>query len=358
MPFCKSKCGYCSFYSKEASDSDIDKYIAHIIKEIEFYQRNFVLNLNTIYFGGGTPSFINEEYVGKMLELLKPLDDCEITLEANPADVTESKAEYWNKIKINRISMGCQSMRDEELKYLGRRHNKASVIAAVHILRSKGIENLSLDLIYGLPMQTTAEVKDSLGQLVELNPEHISTYCLSLDEGCRLYSQKNRLPDEDKTSEMYFAIVDLLAANGYKQYEISNFSKAGKESRHNLSYWQQKYYLACGPAAAGYLPSYRYQNPADLNIWAEAIKNEEYFVNKDEITPEIKESEYIMLYLRLADGIDLDHYRKKFKKDFRKKYAKELAKYSELKLMAINDKRVKLSRAAYFISNEIIKDFI
>jgi oxygen-independent coproporphyrinogen-3 oxidase len=290
--------------------------------------------------------------------LLKPLDDCEITLEANPADITKSKTEYWKKININRISMGCQSMRDDELKYLGRRHNKAGVIAAVDILRSTGIENISLDLIYGLPMQTTEAVKDSIKQLIKLNPEHISSYCLSLDEGCRLYSQKNKLPDEDKTNDMYYMLVDILAENSYKLYEISNFSKAGKESKHNLSYWQQKYYLACGPAAAGYLTGFRYQNPADLNAWAIAIRNEEYFANKDVITPDIEESEYIMLSLRLAAGIDLEDYRNKFKKDFREKYAKELAKYLELKLMVINDKRAKLCKAGYFISNEIIKDFI
>ncbi|MCF7921016.1 MAG: radical SAM family heme chaperone HemW [Candidatus Cloacimonetes bacterium] len=357
-PFCVSKCGYCSFFSKEREGIEADENFKTLLRELSYYRENYNLQLKTIYLGGGTPSLIPLKQLAVILSDLPVSQDAEITIEVNPGDVTKEKVMNWQKLGVNRISMGCQSMIDAELEFLGRRHRRCEIIEAVEIIKSLGINNLSLDLIYGLPNQSWQNVKHSLQQLVSLQPEHISTYCLSLEEGCKLFDWKNRLPEDEMTSDMYFSLIEYLEEHGFKQYELSSFSKPGKISRHNLAYWQQQYYLGCGPSAAGYLPGFRYKNPSNLPDWEKAVQQSRYFEERDVITGEIEEKEYIMLALRLTEGIDLEYFRKKFKVDFREKYSKELAGYVARRLMVYDDKRAWLCRAGYFISNEILCDFI
>lgn len=355
FPFCISKCGYCSFYSIAHDERKAEIYKRTLLKELQFYQQDYNLKLTTLYFGGGTPSLMSSGLIRKITKSFVDLK--EATIEVNPADVNIQKARSWTESGINRISMGCQSMNNRELEFLGRRHDKATVIEAFETLRKAGFENISLDFIYGLPGQKIESVIMSLKELVELEPEHFSCYCLSLEPDCPLGYRIPDLPDDDTLSEMYFRILDFLGNAGYDHYEISSFCRPGMESKHNLAYWKQKHYLGCGPSAAGYLPGFRYQNHSDLRIWQNSIEDSEYFSNKDLMDHEKEILDYIMLSLRLREGIDLQKFEFRFKDSFQKKYEKVLAKYLLAQLIEIENGKLRLTKKALFISNEVIGSF-
>lgn len=345
----------------------------HLKKEISEYKRKYDFFPKTIYFGGGTPSLLTADDVSHIVSQINPVKDCEITLEANPVTITEEYAASLRRTKINRISLGGQSFIDKELKLLGRLHNSKQITTAFNMLRDAGFENISLDLIYGLPNQTKEDINSSLNKIIELNPEHISTYCLSLDKDVPLFAKKSMIPEDETVSEFYYLIRERLLEAGYKHYEISNFAKPGKESRHNLSYWDDKGFLGFGPSAAGYVSFdstkngneicdeseqsiFRYTNPAHMEKYIKSVSDADIEKNKEYLTEEEHEKEYIFLSLRKAEGISADEFKTKFKHDFAEKYAGVLQKYK--KYIENEAGFYRLVPDAYFVSNEILAEFM
>jgi oxygen-independent coproporphyrinogen-3 oxidase len=354
VPFCLKKCSYCSFYSEIFSKKIKNEYLINLKKEIKTYQTRFKIQPRTIYFGGGTPSLLHPEEIESILQRFNTSNLIEATLEINPVNVT---SEYVNKLKqtrINRISLGAQSFVDEELKLLGRLHNSKQIIKAYDHLRTAGFNNISLDLIYGLPRQKKSDLLFSIEKFIELKPEHISTYCLSLDENVSLFSQRVLIPDDEAVSEFYYMIRNKLISAGYEQYEISNFAKKGFESKHNSCYWNDKFYLGLGPAAAGYIDLFRYTNPVSIknHLQTGLLKNWK------KISEEDHEKEFIFLTLRKTKGMSLMLFKEKFGADFTEKYSKVLRKFFTEKLLEIDDNHIRLTPEAYFISNEIFSEFV
>ncbi|MBC8416041.1 MAG: radical SAM family heme chaperone HemW [Candidatus Cloacimonetes bacterium] len=354
FPFCLKKCGYCSFYSEIFSEEIKNKFLRNLTKEIKAYQSRFKMKPRTIYFGGGTPSLLQPEEIESILQRFNTSNLIEATLEINPVNVT---SEYVNKLKktnINRISMGAQSVLDKELKLLGRLHNSKQIIKAYDHLRAVGFTNISLDLIYGLPGQKKFDLLFSIEKFIELDPEHISTYCLSLDEDVPLFSQKVLIPDDEAVSEFFFLIRERLIAAGYEQYEISNFAKKGFESKHNICYWNDKFYLGLGPAATGYIDLFRYTNPASIKKYLQM----DLFRNWEKISDEDHEKEFIFLTLRKTRGMNLTLFKEKFGADFTERYSKILEKFFTEKLLEKSDNYIRLTPEAYFVSNEIFSEFM
>jgi oxygen-independent coproporphyrinogen-3 oxidase len=354
VPFCLKKCDYCSFYSEIFSEEVKNKYLTNLTKEIEAYKAHFKIQPRTIYFGGGTPSLLLPEEIESILQRFNTSNTIEATLEINPVSIT---CEYANKLKqtsINRISLGAQSFVDEELKLLGRLHNSKQIIKAYDHLRAAGFTNISLDLIYGLPRQKKSDLLFSIEKSIELDPEHISTYCLSLDEDVPLFSQKALIPDDETVSEFYYLIRKKLISAGFEQYEISNFARKRFESEHNLCYWKDKFYLGLGPAAAGYIDLFRYTNPADIKKYFQM----DLFLNWKKISDEDHEKEFIFLALRKTKGMNLKDFQFSFKENFLLKYEKEIAKYLENKYLEIAGDFIRLTPKSYFISNEIFTEFM
>ncbi|MBN2461275.1 MAG: hypothetical protein JXB60_06670, partial [Candidatus Cloacimonetes bacterium] len=250
-----------------------------------------------------------------------------------------------------------QSFRDSELRFLGRLHDRAQAIRAYHNLREAGFDNVSLDLIYGLPGQTARELALSLEQLVELEPRHVSTYCLSLADQVPLSAYKNRIPSDRVLALFYRKIRMQLTGSGYRQYEISNFCSPGFHSRHNKAYWDGRYYLGLGPAAAGYLPGIRYHHPESLRIYEKMIRSGDILSQREILNSSILEKEYIMLKLRTSEGMMLADYKRKFGFDFEIRFHHLLKKYDR-SILPCQGGKLKISADYYFVSDEIIADFI
>ncbi len=396
FPFCLRKCNYCSFYSERYSNSRIKKYIFYLLKEIDLYKNRFDLKPETIYFGGGTPSLLSSEDFGTIFSSLVPkllqhnlvpirqLPDrnIEITLEANPININEIYTEKLIELPINRISLGAQSFIDEELKLLGRLHDSDKIYNSYKVLRNSGYKNISLDMIYGLPSQTVNDAKFSLERMIELDPEHISIYCLSLEKDVPLFSRKSLIPSDEKVSSFYEMIREILIEAGYEQYEISNFAKKGFESKHNLCYWSDKSYLGSGPSASGYInlvkfhpelyppgcgsrrtsnnenKIFRYTNPADLEEYFKQVETSEVFENFGSLSKYDHEKEFIFLSLRRTKGMSLQEYQAKFKEGFLQKYRKIIDKYLKKNFIEIKNSFIRLTPKAYFVSDEIFSEFM
>ncbi len=276
----------------------------------------------------------------------------------NPIDVNEDYLQKLKELPVNRISLGAQSFLDTELKLLNRLHKSSETIEAVRIIRKSGFDNISLDLMYGLPGQRIEEVIHSVKQVIKLEPQHISTYLLGLEKSSSLFKFKHKIPEDNILAEFYFSIREMLLNLGYNQYEISNFSLKNRESQHNISYWNDQYYIGLGPSASGYLPGLRYMNPNDLIKYREKINQGKIMSEKELITPETHEKEYIMLQLRTVNGLNLDKFRTKFNNDFIDKYRNLIEKYKRSGFIEIKNNLIRLSPKAYFISNEILCEFM
>ena len=383
VPFCRRKCGYCSFYSEIFSAELKQKFLSNLQQEIILFQKEFYLKPKTIYFGGGTPSLLAGTEINLILQNFDLSEIQEITLEANPINITKKYADEIFQTPINRLSLGIQSFLDKELKLLGRLHDAKQAENAFQILRKNDFQNISLDLIYGLPKQTKNDLLFSLEKFIEFNPEHVSTYCLSLEKDVPMFPQKTAIPPDEMVSGFYYLIRDKLLAAGYLQYEISNFAKPGFGSKHNLCYWNDKFYLGLGAAASGYIEVFhpachveelrrwersgriqgkkkiiRYSNPADLKEYFRQIERKQICSNPEEIDPETHEKEYVFLALRKTKGLDIIEFRKKFAVNFLEKYKLIIEKYRRQNLLEIEGDFVKLTPSACFISNEILSEFV
>ena len=355
VPFCQSKCGYCSFYSQSFSKSNKAIYLQSLALEITQFLDKYQIIPHTIYFGGGTPSLLEVTEIEEIIAKFNLSEIAEITLEVNPITITEEYVAKLAKTKINRISMGVQSFVDDELELLGRLHDSKQAENAFWLLRKAGFRNISLDLIYGLPDQDEISLKRSLKKLAELNPEHISTYCLSLEPDVPLHKYESQIPSDEKVADFYDLIRKKLLTEGYEHYEISNFSKPTYFSKHNSCYWQDAYYLGLGPAASGYLDKRRYSNN-ELEQYVQDMAEHKIMANAEVVSEEEHKKEYIFLALRQSKGVVLKDYKQKFGTDFWEEYKAVLKKYEQY--FCRNSTAVYLKPKFYFVSNAILAEFM
>ena len=346
IPFCKLKCKYCSFISFPKLELK-EQYLDALIKEIKYYYKGETLD--TIYFGGGTPSLLTPEEFKILLNLFNYKDETEITAELNPDGLTRNYLKELKSIGINRISLGCQTFNDNILQLIGRRHNSQQVEDAVKFAKNAGFDNISLDFIYGLPNQTAEMFAADLKRAISLDVQHISLYGLKIDEGCYFYAHMpENLPDEDIQAEMYLKAIEIL--KNFNHYEISNF---GKPSRHNLNYWNNNNYYGFGAAAHGYIDDTRYSNAETLE---EYIKNPIKHSTQHILSKQEQLEEEIFLGFRKTDGIDIPHIEHKFNINFDKKYSKILKKYSDF--FEKTPHGCRFNTKGILISNTILCEFL
>ncbi len=364
IPFCRSKCQYCDFYSLPRSEKTpelMDRYVkaleAHI-KEGGARAPRYVVD--TVYFGGGTPSYFGAERLRQVFQTISRRfnvsKSAEVTLEANPDSITEKGCKRLIASGFNRISIGVQTNNDQILKVLGRPHSFRQAKRAVEIARESGFDNVSLDLMYGLPAQSPQMWADSLGSIIDLHPDHISCYGLTVNEGTPLYTYRNQaaLPDDDAQAAMYLYAVSTLEAYGYHQYEISNFSLTGKECMHNLKYWLGGEYMSFGPSAASDFAGTRYTFASDLNRYIKAVRTGDAITTECEYVP-IKEraGEYVMLRMRTVYGIERSEYETTFLMPF-DPLEEVLTFYATRGLTKREDGRWRLTPQGFLVSNQLI----
>ena len=355
-PYCLRKCGYCSFISFEEKKGESDTYIASLIREINNYQTLLEIKPVTFYFGGGTPSLMKSEEIQRIMRLFDLSNLQESTIEVNPATVDDIKLEELKELPINRISLGAQSFIDKELGFLGRVHNLQDNYRAYSLIKKAGFENVSLDLIYGLPEQTMNDLKYNLRIILELNPEHISTYCLSLEKDTPLAKRGVKLPEDEITASFYRYVRDQLVKEGYNQYEISNFARNGFMSQHNMNYWLNRQYVGFGCSAHGYVNNYRYFNPIDLKSYYDSVDKGILYPNKEEQDIMIRKKDYIIQGLRLTRGIEIAEYERLFGEDLLTKFRQSFQKHKTF--LENKNGYLRIKPAGYFVSNDIILDFI
>ena len=325
VPFCKQKCIYCDFYSLPHQESRMDDYTAavcaHLTETAPFAAGHCV---DTVYIGGGTPTYLGPDRLGKILKTVhkkyRVAKDAEITLEANPDSAGDWKIlRALRRAGVNRVSLGMQSACDAELSAIGRVHTQAQTAAAVEAVRRAGIKNLSLDLIYGLPDQTPERWQENLSAAVALEPEHLSCYGLKVEEGTPLFQRREayNLPGDDAQADMYLYTVEFLERMGYAQYEISNFARPGKESRHNLKYWHLDEYAGFGPGAHSDFGGVRYAYARDLDAYIRGVATGAPMLSESERIPALdRDTEYVMLGLRLREGLDPKEFERRFRRRF------------------------------------------
>lgn len=366
IPFCKTRCIYCDFYSTTRSELK-ERYVRALCRELQM-RREYLRGeaVETVYFGGGTPSQLAEEDFRQIFQALQEvygLEHCrEITLEANPDDLTEAYTVMLRRLPFNRISMGIQTFDDAMLKLLNRRHNAVQAIEAVDRCRRAGFDNISIDLIYGLPDETDERWRRDLQQVVALGVEHISAYHLTYEEGTRLYQllQAHSIceVDEDSSLRFFSTLIDTLTAAGYEHYEISNFCRPGRHSRHNTSYWQGIPYLGCGPSAHSFDRRTREWNVASLEKYMCAIEagGREYETEcLDDVT---RYNEYVMTALRTKRGIAAEDLKRTFGTELWQ-YCRDMARpYIDSGKLRVEDNRLCLTREGIFVSDGIISSLM
>ncbi len=351
IPFCKSKCRYCSFISYPELELK-KQYIKALKDEIKFFYKGE--KLNTLYFGGGTPSLLTPDEF--LISLFNITTETEITAELNPEKITLEYLKSLKKIGINRLSFGCQTFNDKILKLIGRRHSAQDVENSLKYAIEAGFENISLDFIYGLPEQSIKDFENDLKLAVNSDIKHISLYGLKIDENCYFAQHPpENLPDDDLQAEMYMKAIEILTENNFVHYEISNFAKKGFESKHNLNYWNNNTYYGFGVSAHGYENGIRYYNTSDLK---EYINNPLVHKYTHKLTIQEQLEEEIFLGFRKMEGINIEKINKKFNIDFLKKYAHVINKYISYKYLKETNDGFALTANGILISNIILSEFL
>ena len=364
IPFCRSRCSYCDFATDVYRDSGVvERYVDALCTEIEAFTAQGI-EADTIYFGGGTPSLLLPEQAERIVETIASrffvTERAEITMEMNPATTTPETLAGYRKAGVNRASFGVQTFDDRELKLLARGHDANDARTTFRMLREAGFDNISFDLIAGLPGQTIDGWRRNLNDAIALSPEHLSLYLLEIHEGTPLAEQvrsgRRPVPDEDVAAEMYETMVDALAAAGYEQYEISNFSRRGFESRHNTKYWKLGPVYAFGVSAHSFDGRHRYANERDTAKYVEMIERAgDAEVMREEID---LASEFIFLGLRLEEGVDLEEYRMRFDRDLEASYADEIVDLIDKGLIERAGQTLRLTRKGKLFSNEVFAVFV
>ena len=356
IPFCDGKCNYCDFYSFKPKDNELDSYTDIMIKQVKAWSQKINNRVvDSVYFGGGTPSLLGTERLIRILSTIlnsfKIAADCEITLEANPSSGSNLNFIELKNSGFNRVSLGMQSVIDKELKLLGRRHSKEDVINTIKKIKDSGIDNISLDVMLGIPEQTIDSLTKTLDFCISQNIKHISTYMLSIEPDTVFGRNRERytFADDDLQAELYLKTTEHLKDNGFEHYEISNFCISNHRSRHNMRYWQLKEYLGLGPSAHSLINNKRFYYPESID----AFEINQIIADGEGRTAE----EYIMLMLRTCDGINVSEYNDMFGEIPLKTFTKAKF-YKNLGYIEISDNSIKLTEKGFLLSNTIIADLI
>ena len=379
IPFCKRKCSYCDFCSYAEKQDLISKYIKCLLQEIKEVGSNNradfengkddLFSVKTIYIGGGTPSLIESKYIVQIMEEIKSnfeLDEnAEITIEVNPGTVTKEKLRDYKKCGINRLSIGLQSVQDDILKEIGRIHNYKQFLEVYKLAREVGFKNINIDLMIGIPGQKIKDLKESLEEVVKLQPEHISVYSLIVEDGTpianKIQTGELKLLDEELERNMYWYVKNILELNGYKHYEISNFAKKGYESKHNINCWNQEQYFGFGAAAHSYRDITRYSNTEKLEEYIRNVKAER--LDRNRVIHEIQkaydtEKEYMLLGLRKIDGIKISEFKLRFGDNPIYLFRSELKKLTDEKLLIIDEDNIRLTNKGIDFANLVWEEFV
>ena len=361
IPFCKRKCAYCNFYSLGGHEEMMPDYVQALVTHIKESENQLSgYYIDTVYFGGGTPMCVGADSLIRVFDALKQYGrvykDAEVTVEINPESVSAADFVKLKKAGFNRLSIGVQSSNDDILKTIGRRHDFGQVKRTIKAARDTGFDNISVDIIYGLPSQSMEDWAETVSKVMILRPEHISCYGLKLEEGTPMYELKDSplMPDDDMQADMYLYVVGEMEKRGYMQYEISNFAKPGYESKHNLKYWTCREYISFGAAAHSYVGGRRYGYISDAAGYTERVMNGGILVDQyEDISPVEQASEYIMLGLRTAHGISPEEYKKLSSYDFDR--GVELLKlYREQGFAMEQNGRWRLTPKGFLVSNVLI----
>lgn len=366
VPFCQKRCLYCDFYSNTDMGYQ-EVYLSALIREMEL-RKNYLERetLETIYLGGGTPSQLSVENLNRIFEAIYryfPVNqDMEITLEANPDDMTPAYVAALSSLPVNRISMGVQSFDAADLKFLNRRHDREEALRAVHLCQEHNLYNISIDLIYGLPGQTPEKWQKNLDEVLRLDIPHISAYHLIYEEGTTLYrlleAGKITPVDEETSLALFTLLIENLSAAGYQHYEISNFARPGWYARHNSSYWKGKKYLGLGPSAHSYNGTEREWNVSSLPEWIKGIQTGKVALESEQLDENTCYNEYIMTHLRTMWGIDLNELSEKFGEN-KLKYCLNIAQtYEKRNLLLQKDGKLTLTKDGIFVSDGIMSDLL
>lgn len=356
IPFCKSKCPYCDFYSGRASENDYDNYIKVLSDNISLWSAKIDKTVSSVYFGGGTPSILGAERLSLLLNKIREefsvADNAEITVEVNPDSGKTLDFDLLKLSGFNRISVGMQSAVEQELKALGRIHSINDAEVTVKRAQNAGIENISLDLMLAIPFQTIDSLKKSIDFCANCGVTHISSYILKIESGTvfERIQDKLELPDEDSQSQLYLFAVDYLKTLGFEQYEISNFSKVGYESRHNINYWKCGEYIGIGPSAHSFFEGKRFYYSRNMEDFIENKTNFDCYGGGKE--------EFIMLSLRLKRGLNFKGYKEKYNEDFPKDKIKIINKFADMGYMVLTDDCAYFTPKGYLVSNTIISELI
>lgn len=372
IPFCKQKCYYCDFVSYSNKCSEVKEYIESLKKEIEEFDfSNY--KVTSIYIGGGTPSYIDSIYIVEILSELKEklkcnlieFKDIEITIEVNPGTVDTKKLNDYKKSGINRLSIGLQSTKNDILKKIGRIHTYQEFLEIYKLAREIGFKNINIDLMIGIPGQKIGDLKNTLQDIIKLEPEHISVYSLIIEENTpiekMLENGEIKLPDEDLERNMYWYVKNTLELNGYNHYEISNFAKLGKESRHNLNCWNQEEYIGFGVAAHSYLNGIRFSNTINVEEYIQHIENnrkEENIQIEESQSLEDKKNEFMMLGFRKIQGVDIARFKEKFIDNPIFLYRENLNKLVEEGLIEVDLNHIKLTNKGIDLANLVFEEFV
>lgn len=366
IPFCKTRCIYCDFYSTTRSEWT-DRYVEALCTELT-RRKDYLQGepVHTIYMGGGTPSQLSEKHFRKLFHTLQQvygLEQChEITLEANPDDLTEEYTAMLKTLPFNRISMGIQTFHEDTLRLLHRRHTGAQAIRAVELCRKAGFQNISIDLIYGLPGENDFRWNQDLQQAIQLQVEHISAYHLTYEEGTPLYNMLHQHSvqevDEESSLRFFTSLMDTLKDAGYEHYEISNFCKPGFHSRHNTAYWQGIAYLGCGPSAHSFNGSSRQWNKASLSAYMNGIEQNTCIYETEQLDVYTRYNEYVMTGLRTQKGVSLKQLHHTFGMQLKDYCLRNADSYLKNGQLEIQNEHLRLTRPGIFISDGIMSDLM
>lgn len=370
IPFCKSKCGYCDFCSHPPeSEREIERYLnALMLNMQDFSAAAQGCSVDTVYIGGGTPTLLAPKQLHALLDCVRDAfdveKDAEITAEANPGTVDRRALRALRKSGVNRISFGLQSANDAELRALGRIHTRADFEKSYADARQAGFENINIDLMYGIPYQTRESFAKTLDFVRALSPEHLSVYGLKIEEGTPFYARRDSLPlpDEETEYKLYLDAHRTLSDAGFEHYEVSNFARRGFRSRHNLRYWLDENYLGFGVSAHSYFNNQRYAYVADMDAYIREMESPRDMAGIlsecTDIDVFTKETEYVMLRLRLFEGLSLDAYKATFGRDFLAKYGKKLERYIAGGFMHAKVGRIAFTVKGMYVSNYILSDLL
>ena len=364
IPFCLQKCSYCDFYSLGCLSKG-EEYVSALCRHIKDEAPSYKdYEIDTVFIGGGTPSVLTVKKLKTLFNTIKSSFniclDAEFSIEANPGTLDREKLLCLKENGVNRLSLGVQSTNDSELKALGRIHTYKEFLESYHLAREVGFDNINLDIMYGLPDQNFESLSKTLDDVCKIQPEHISAYCLKIEENTPFYKKKDtlNLPSDDLEYEMYMHICSELEKHGYLQYEISNFSKEGKRCKHNIRYWLSEEYVGFGPSAHSFFNGKRYYYERNIDDYMTEVKNGKpirAYEEEDNILNGSKE-EFLMLSLRLSDGVDLEKFKSKFGVDLLESFPK--IRHFIGDFMTLDDKRLHFTKKGFFVSNYILTEIL